>query len=163
MGGPYLDGLYGCFRQYSSKIDIEEAIVKRGAQNFDVFAQNKTALKLSRGYAAVHKNTILVLFILSAPTNDKLIVLDLNAEIFERKAGDGDSDSQLRLAELLDVVRRIAFAPAALHAIQRALEFVKAKEERAIEKGQASRHVIAPSSSEHQNSCPRMGGKETTY
>ena len=67
----------------------------------------------------------------------QLIVLDRDRQIGHREAGDGQRDAQRVVADLLDIVGRIAVGGALVDAIERPLEMLEPEQQRRVEQRHA--------------------------
>jgi hypothetical protein len=100
------------------------------------FRKQECALELARGDAAVEKYPLLVVNLAAA--NDELALLKRDFELILRKAGYGECNPQafgraVGLGQPFDIVRGISVRSAAGHAIQCALDIVKAQKKRRIQ------------------------------
>jgi hypothetical protein len=102
---------------------MEKPIIQPSATDFDALGQDKGALKLPGGDAAVQIYALRVVRLLA--THNKLVVLNRNAEVFHCKTRDSESDPQGILAELFDIVWRISIAGNLAYPIERPLEMIE--------------------------------------
>src|SRR5512137_598972 len=127
------------------EIDREQPVHQIGAEHLHAVGKKKGALELAGGDAAMEEMPLAVLY-LPAP-DDELIFLERDIELVAGEAGDRQGDAQplrfaLRTRQALDIVGRVAVRAAPGHAVERALDFVEAEQERRIERG--TRHVLKP-------------------
>ena len=80
---------------------------------------------------AMKVNPLRVVGLLAA--DDELVFFDGDREIAHRKASHRERNAQLVLAELLDIVRRIAVTGGLVDPVQRPLKGLEAQEQRGIE------------------------------
>src|SRR5581483_7084716 len=102
-------------------------------EQFHPVGQHEGAMELAGGDAAMQ--IVAGLVVVLAPTNDQLVLLDGHFELIESEACDGEGDAQalrtpLIARQALDVVGRVAVGGLA-HTVERTLDLVEAKEERA--------------------------------
>src|SRR4030095_11964634 len=97
--------------------------------------------------------------IIHLPSLDgELIVLDLNLQIVQPETRHRQRDAQPIVADLLDIVRRVAFRTGFCDAVQSPFEMIETQKQGTVEQGQA-RHLPPSSSSmsELPNSDRRPG------
>jgi hypothetical protein len=107
----------------TDQVDVEEPVIQPRAAHFDAFGEDKGALELARGDAAVQINPLRIVGLLAA--DDELVVFDRDAEVAHREACYRKRDAQNVLAELLDVVGRISVARNLADPIEGTFEMVE--------------------------------------
>src|SRR5262245_3887635 len=124
------------FRFWPGEVDGQEPVLQVRAQHLHPLRQHEGALEVARGDAAM--DVLPGLVVLLAAADDELVFLNGHIELVAGKTGDCQRDAQafgLAVGPVtpLDVVRRIAIRT--LHnAIERTLDFVESKQERAGER-----------------------------
>src|SRR6056297_273732 len=111
---------------------MKQAVINRCAAYFYTIGQNKTALELTGGNAAMQIDSILVLHLPAA--NGQLVVLDLNIQGLHRKASNRQRNTQAALTNLFNIVGGVAFTAGFTKAVKGFFNLIKTQEERAIEK-----------------------------
>src|SRR6266436_1181843 len=118
----------------TDQVDVEEPVIEPRAAHFDAFGEDKGALELARGDAAVQINPLRIVGLLAA--DDELVVFDRDPEVAHREAGYREGDAQRVLAELLDIVGRISVARNLADPIQRTFKMVEPQQQGRIEQRQ---------------------------
>src|SRR5215217_2396181 len=121
------------FRFRPGKVDRQQPVLQIRAQHLHPLRQHEGALEVARGDAAM--DVLPGFVILLAAADDELIFLNGYIELIAGKSGDGERDPQplggaVAAVAALDVVGRITVGTLD-HAIERTLDFVEAKQERA--------------------------------
>src|SRR6266851_1612506 len=120
------------------QIDMEQPVLEPRAAHLDALGEDERALKLTRRDPAVQIDALGIVGLFAA--DHQLVVLDRNAQIGHREAGDREGDAQLVFAELLDVVGRIAVAGDLVDPVERPLEMLEPQEQRRVEQRHARHH-----------------------
>src|SRR5204862_305813 len=92
----------------TDQVNVEEPVIQPRAAHLDAFREDKGALELARGDAAVQINPLRIVRLLAA--DDELVVFDRDAEVAHGETRHRKGDAQRVLAELFDIIGRIAVA-----------------------------------------------------
>src|SRR5436190_15965280 len=143
VGNTYVLDLSVRLRTY--EINRQQPVFKIRSRYLHTFRQNEGTLELARGNAAMEEITWLFLMVTAA--DYQFVLFQCHFELIAREPGDGEGDAQsFGLAALrgnaFDVVGRIAVRCLA-HAVERALDLVKAKQEWAGQRGNSG-HLSKP-------------------
>ena len=85
---------------------MQQSVIQMRAVHFNSVRKHEIAKELTGCDAPVQEDAVLIVRLL--PANDELIVLKLYRQILFRETGDGESNSELIVASLFDVVGRVA-------------------------------------------------------
>ena len=101
------DGLDANLRQGPLQFHMQKAVIQPGTFDIYAFCQHKGALELAGGDAAMQENPTLRIILLS-PADDQLIVFLRDLQIIHGKPGHRQRNAQPVIADLFDVVGRVA-------------------------------------------------------
>jgi hypothetical protein len=101
------DGLDANLRQGPLQFHMQKPVIEPGTFNLYAFRQHKGALELASGDAAMQENPAFRIILLPAP-DDQLIVFLLDLQIIHGEPGHRQRDAQPVIADLFDVVGRVA-------------------------------------------------------
>jgi hypothetical protein len=120
------DGTSSDFRNRPLEVNMQQSAVDGGVLDFDTFRQNESALKLPCRDTTVQENAVLIVIILLA-ANNQLIVFHGDLQIVHREAGHGQGDSKAMIADLLNIVGRIALGGGFRDTVENPFEMVETK------------------------------------
>jgi len=106
---------------------MEKPIIQPRAAHLNALGQDKRSLELSGGDSAVQVHAPRFVRLLAA--HNELVVLNRNAEVTHREAGDREGDPQGILAELFDIVGRISIARNFADPVERPFEMIEPQEQ----------------------------------
>ena len=96
------------FRHGPKQIDIQQPIFQPRRRDLYPFGQYKRPLELAGGNPSVQEHPAPVVAVILA-ADDQLVVFDFDVELIHREPGDRQGNPKMLLADLFDVIRRIAF------------------------------------------------------
>ena len=120
---------------------MQQAVIQPGT--FDIYAlgQHKGALELAGCDAAMQENPAFRIILLP-PAYHQLIIFLRDLQIIHRKPSHRQRNAQPVIADLFDVVGRVAIGILA-HTVEHLFQMIEAKKQRGAEK-RRSGHVIWP-------------------
>src|SRR4051812_28597667 len=116
------------------QLDMEQAILERGAGYFDILGELEAELESALGNAAMQELALLLGGGGFGALDDEAVLLGLDHEVALGKAGNRDGDAVGIIADLLDVVGRVGFGFLADEAIETVEDAIET-DGRAIEGG----------------------------
>jgi hypothetical protein len=133
------------------EIDGQKSVGQVSSQHLHAFGEEKRALELSGGNAAMQEVPGLV-FSLPAP-DDELVFLQRHLELLPGETGNGKGDAEtlgiLRSPRhTLDIVGRISISRGFRDTIERLLDLIETQEKRMPE-GRLTRHLSKPKVQRH--------------